>query len=90
MVSKQRINYWIDVGLVITFICSLVTGVIKFPKLFAMLELSYSSFPMYEISQVHDWSGITMAVLVLAHIILHFDWMVLMTKGLFKKKGKNA
>ena len=90
MVSKARINYWIDVGLVVTFICSLLTGLIKWPGLFRLTGIRHTSLPMLEISFIHDWSGLLMGLLVLAHIILHFNWMVLMTKGLFKKKRNEA
>ena len=86
MVPKQRINYWIDIGLVVTFIISLVTGIIKWPGLFRTLGLSYAGLPMFLLSKMHDLSGLAMGFLVLLHIILHFKWMVTMTKGFFKRK----
>lgn len=86
MATKARINYWVDVGLVIAFIVSMVTGIIKWPGLFRTLGLSHQALPMYEISTAHDISGLVMILLVLLHIILHFKWMIGMTKNLFRKK----
>lgn len=37
------------------------------------------------ISILHDWSGVVMAILVLAHLILNWDWIMSMTKGFFEK-----
>jgi hypothetical protein len=88
LVNKSRINYWVDVGLVVAFIVSLVTGIIKWPGLFRALGLSYAALPMFLISKTHDISGLAMGVLVLLHLILHFNWMVLMTKNLFRKKAE--
>jgi hypothetical protein len=65
---------------------SLVTGIIKLPGLFRTLGLSHQALPMYEISTAHDISGLAMGLLVLLHIILHFKWMINMTKNLFKRK----
>ena len=86
MATKARINYWVDVGLVIAFIVSMVTGIIKWPGLFRAIGLSHKALPMYEISTAHDISGLAMVVLVLLHIILHFKWMINMTKNIFKRK----
>jgi hypothetical protein len=86
MASKARINYWVDVGLVASFILSMITGLIKWPGFSRITGISYTFLPMLEISIIHDWSGLIMVALVLLHIILHFNWMIAMTKGLFKKK----
>jgi hypothetical protein len=37
-------------------------------------------------SEIHEVSGIILIVLVLLHLILHFKWIVVMTKSLFKSK----
>lgn len=88
MVKKARINYWVDVGLVVSFIISLITGIVKWPGLFRDLGLSYAGLPMNLISKAHDISGLAMGLLVLLHIILHFSWMINMTKNLFKRKDR--
>ena len=84
--DKSKLNYWIDVGLIISFLIAAVTGVLKFPGLLPSLGISYSSLPMRQITRAHDWWGIVMTVLVLVHLFLHWKWLVVMTKSLFKKK----
>jgi len=41
---------------------------------------------MKTLSTIHDWSGIVMVLLVLVHLILHWDWIVCETKNIFSKK----
>ncbi|MBU0536782.1 MAG: DUF4405 domain-containing protein [Nanoarchaeota archaeon] len=86
--NRNTLNYMIDIGLAITFLISSVTGIIKFKQIFRITGISYSSLPMYEISVLHDWSGIIMALLVLIHIVLHWSWIVCTTKGFFNKGKK--
>lgn len=35
--------------------------------------------------EIHSWSGIVMAVLVLAHIVLHWNFISVSIKNMFKK-----
>ena len=88
---ENKIKYFVDIGLFISFILVFVTGVIKFGKLLRAIgiNLNYAELPMHEISIVHDWSGVFMGILVLIHLILNFDWIIATTKDLFKKKSEN-
>lgn len=56
--KKSGLNYIVDVGLVITFIISFTTAIIKFPGFLQKIGVNYTSLPMYDISLIHDWSGI--------------------------------
>ena len=85
---KPKTNYWIDVGLAITFIIAFVTGIIKWPTLLPKLGISYSSLPMAKLTRLHDVSGLIMGLLVFVHLILHWKWIVVMTKSLFKRERK--
>jgi cytochrome b subunit of formate dehydrogenase len=80
--NKTILNYWIDVGLFITFFLVTATGIIKWPSLARKLL----HWPLREISLIHDWSGIVMAALVIVHLILHWNWIVNVTKNLILKK----
>jgi len=86
--EKNKIKYFIDVGLLISFIVVLVTGIIKFGTLLRTIgiNLNYKELPMSQISLVHDWSGIFMGLFVLVHLILNIDWIIATTKDFFKKK----
>lgn len=78
--KRSVLNYIVDIGLVITFIVSFSTAIIKFPGFLQKIGVNYTSLPLYEISVIHDWSGIAMGGLVMVHVMLHWKWIVTMTK----------
>ena len=84
--SKAKINYIIDVLLLILSISTFTTGMIKFPGFLAFFGISLRSLPMPLIKTIHDYSGLSIGILVLLHIILHWKWMITMTKQIFGKK----
>lgn len=73
--EKGKLLYWIDVGIGISFVIVFITGILKLdnPRQMAFL---------------HDWAGILMSVFVLIHLILHWNWIVAMTKNIFNNHGK--
>ena len=79
--NKAKLNYFVDLLLAIAFLLVSVTGILKFPGWFGHLHL-----PWRILSKIHDWSGILMALLVLIHLILHWKWIVSMTKMIFRGK----
>ncbi|MBP8016447.1 DUF4405 domain-containing protein [Candidatus Gracilibacteria bacterium] len=36
---------------------------------------------------IHVWSGILIIIFVILHLILHYNWIICMTKNLFSKKN---
>ncbi len=88
MVEKIKVKYFVDIGLLISFLLVVVTGIIKFGSFLRALgiNLDYANMPMKNMALIHDWSGIVMAVLVLIHLILNFDWIISTTKCFFEKK----
>lgn len=86
--KKAIANYIVDIGLLITFIVVFVTGVIKFPGLMIKFGIPLQSLPIRTINWLHDWGGILMGLLVLVHIIFHWNFMKAMTRNFFKKKVK--
>lgn len=98
MISKSKINYWIDVVTGLAFILSVVSGIVL---LFVpsggfqggrnssygreVLLLGHSTW-----SGLHTWSSIIMAAGVFGHLILHWNWIVCMTRKYFgKRRGKD-
>ena len=75
--KRVALNYAVDIGLIVSFLVNFVSGLIKF---LAMNDLIISPFPRAELTFWHDWSGIIMGVLILAHIVLHWNWIIAMTK----------
>ena len=88
MRKRSVINYFVDLGLAITFLVTAITGVFKMPILFNLGLVNYRNFNMRLINGLHDWGGIAMTVLVIVHIVLHWKWIVVMTKKLFGKTSK--
>ena len=85
---KAKINYLVDMGMAISFIAAFMTGLIKWQGLIRLFGLRHKLLPMEAITLLHDWSGVLLGVLVLVHLILHWRWMVCMTKSLFKGPQK--
>jgi hypothetical protein len=83
--QRATLNYIVDLGLLISFLCVAVTGIIKMPGLMQNLGISYMAIPFNVITPLHDMSGVAMALLVLVHLVLHWGWIVGMTKSFFKK-----
>ncbi|MCP4646693.1 MAG: DUF4405 domain-containing protein [bacterium] len=84
--QRATLNYIIDLGLFISFLSVSVTGILKYPGLVQNLGISYRDIPFNVITPLHDASGVVMTVLVLVHLVLHWGWIVGMTKNFFKKK----
>ena len=83
---RNSLNYIIDVGLAVTFLSVFVTGVIKFPDLLHYFVRIGIIFPTQIFTTIHKWSGITMGVAVLLHLVLHWKWIVKTTGGFYRRK----
>ena len=85
---KNTWKYLIDVGLLISGLLVIVTGVVKFRTLWKILgvNMNYEVMNMTAYRVIHDWSGIVMTVLVIIHIIMNWDWIVATTKCIFRKE----
>ncbi len=96
MKSKAKINYWVDVVIAISFIISIVSGLILFlgtsggyqggrnPDYGRMILL----LSHHQWSGLHTWSSIAMAGGAFLHLVLHGNWLVCMTKNVFAKRRK--
>ena len=88
--EKAKINYLVDVLLAISFVIVAVTGIIKLKIVSNMLGVNYIFFRETGINFAHDMSGVAMTILVVIHLILHWNWIVCMTKSIFIKKEKKC
>ena len=78
---KLKINYIIDVAMLIAFFACGVTGILKLPG----LAIPVSDGAFLAITALHDWSGVVSLALILAHVVLHIKWFASATKTLFAK-----
>lgn len=81
--NRAKLNYFVDLGLLVSFLLVFITGVIKF-KNFGL----YKSFNFAGINTIHDWSGIALGIFALLHLILHWNWIISMTKSFFNKEDE--
>ncbi len=79
--NKPKINFFVDLGMGVTFLVAAITGILKYPGLARTLGIQLTG----TINRIHDRSGILLAAFVLTHLILHYDWIICMTKNFFKK-----
>ena len=87
--NRTKLNYWIDVGLAISFFTCFYTGLVKWPGLVKIIGTSaYKIVRVKNISLLHDWSGIIMGLLVIIHLALHWKWIVAVTKNIIIKSKK--
>ena len=84
---KLFAKYVVDIGLLISFLLVTITGILKFRSFldFFGITIDYATIPIKVFSKIHDWSGLAMAVLVLIHLILNWDWIICTTKHYFSR-----
>jgi cytochrome b subunit of formate dehydrogenase len=76
-----KILKWLtDLGMGIAFAVCFITGLLKFSLLLQMTGLNNIVLPSALISDLHDWSGILLGLLVLFHLYLNRIWIAGMTK----------
>ncbi len=78
--NKTKLNYWIDLLIGVAFILSAVSGIVfLFPiNGTTALGVTYQAW-----DQIHTWGSLLMVAGVLAHFVLHWKWLVHMTKKTF-------
>ena len=82
--SRFKFIYWVNIGLIITFLITAVTGVLKVTpvmRLLSGIRLNYLHITLW-----HDWGGFAMIIFTLLHIILYWKSLKIMSKQMFKKK----
>lgn len=80
--QKATLNYIVDLGLFLSFLAVAATGILKI----SLVARSINGLPFNVITPLHDISGVVLVLLALVHLVLHWDWIVCMTKGFFSRK----
>ncbi len=76
-----HIAKWLtDIGLLITFLICVITGIFKFTELMRMFGLTQLIFPLALMSDIHDWSGLLLVLFVGIHLFLNRRWIIAMTR----------
>jgi hypothetical protein len=85
--KRGTLNYFIDLGLILSFSAVLFTGVAKFPILLHFLARQGIYLPSNQITLIHEWGGAALALFTLLHLVLHWKWVTATTRRLFKKES---
>ena len=90
---KLKINYLVDFLALVSFAITALSGlVIKFFMPSGIRQGRLQEFLGIQKgiwSEIHDWAGILLIVCVIIHLILHWNWIVCMTKNIFQSdKGE--
>jgi len=78
--DSVKLNWLVDLLLGITFFVCFVTGLLKYTVLLQLTGLSNVILPSALISNLHDWSGIVLGLLVFLHLFLNRRWIISTTK----------
>ncbi len=95
--SNAKLNYLVDVVIGVAFILSALSGMVLF---FAPSGYQGGQNPYYgqqvllltthTWGTLHTWGSIAMVAGVGAHLVLHWNWMVCMTKKILTRKRSVA
>ena len=86
--DKVKRNYWIDILMFISIAITAVTGIVLFIILPSGKRSGWETFLGITKAiwvDVHTWAGLIFIALVLIHLILHWKWILAMTKNFFRK-----
>ena len=93
MSSKAKLNYAIDVVIGLTFILSALSGLVLFfaPSGYQGGRNPYYLQPVLFLNTqtwdiLHTWGSMAMIAGVGAHLVLHWNWMVCMTRLLLRPR----
>lgn len=82
--KKKKLDYFIDLGMLISFLIVFIAGILKIPSLRLITQYFVSISEIIFI--LHDWAGIILTILALSHVVIHWKWMVRMTRKMLRKK----
>lgn len=85
--NKSKLNYIVDFLALISFVITAVSGVVLKVMPGGVRQGGLQEFFGIQKTvwlEIHDWAGILMIILVLIHLILHWNWFVCVTKNMFQ------
>ncbi|MGB9748457.1 MAG: DUF4405 domain-containing protein [Candidatus Woesearchaeota archaeon] len=94
--NKIRINYFLDLAMIVLFLVCAFTGVVIFFMGNGGFQggrnhnyrTNFLGMQRSSLKDFHSYSGIILIIMMTIHIILHFDWILNMTKSFFRKNNR--
>lgn len=88
--EKVKLNYLVDLLMGIFFLVVAVSGVILFFFLPSGVRRGgYQEFlgiERHTLVSLHNWCGLILIILIAVHFVLHWRWILEMTKKYFKRQ----
>lgn len=81
--KKAEFSYLVDMGLIITFFISFISGILKFKEVTLFFANNGIYFSNYWLNYIHDRIGIVFGIIILFHLIIHFKKIKINTKKYF-------
>ena len=82
--KRRTVTHITALLLLISTIICIITGIIKWPGLIPALGLTYQQVPLALMTTIHDWSGMVMMGLIIAHLYQFRAMMKHMVRGLIQ------
>jgi hypothetical protein len=84
-VNRAKLNYWLDAAIGVAFLLSAISGLVFLLPVglssgSGILGLSYQAW-----DNLHTWSSLAMITGVLVHLVLHWRWIISMTRRMLSK-----
>ena len=80
--NRSRLNYWVDIVIGIAFLVSAISGLVflvpPYPSSGSSPGLLGISYGVW--NELHTWSSLAMMGGVLGHLLLHWEWIIAMTR----------
>lgn len=76
--NKPKINYVVVFFMFLDMLILVFTG-------FDM----HFDYPTKLVRHIHEWASYILVVLLVIHLVLHWNWIVCMTKDIFLSKSKD-
>lgn len=78
--NMQVVKWCVDRLMGTVFLISLITGFFKFTLLVRTFGLTDIVLPVALMSDIHDWAGLSLCILVAVHLFLNRAWILSMTR----------
>jgi len=83
----QVVKWSVDITMGITFLLCGLTGIFKFTVFMRSFGVTGIILPMALMSDLHDWSGVVLWLLVAVHLFLNRAWILSMTRKVLTRPG---
>ena len=88
--NMQVVKWFVDLAMGVAFLFCAVTGIFKFTLLMQVFGLTDVVLPLALMSDIHDWTGIILCVLVALHLFLNRAWILAMTRKILAGKTEKS